>query len=277
MSEHASEGVSSTMLGSVFARTIFEQRRALLWWAIGVVATVTMYSSFWPSIRDNAAQFETYLQSLPEGFRNLWGSASLSTPQGYIQVEFFSLLGPIILLVYAIGAGARAIAGEEQDGTMDLLLSTPVPRRRVVRDKFAAMMLGIALLTALSWLALAAMGPLFDMHLGLVGLTAATLNLLLLAAVFGAIALAAGAATGVRGTAVGVAGGIALATFVMNTLAPSANVLRPLRHVSPFHYYSSHQPLSNGFDVVDVAVLLGICVAACAVALAVFERRDIAA
>ena len=42
---------------------------------------------------------------------------------------------PLLLLVAAIGAGARAIAGEEERGTLDLLLSTPVSRRRLALEK----------------------------------------------------------------------------------------------------------------------------------------------
>ena len=37
---------------------------------------------------------------------------------------------PLLLLVYAIGAGSRAIAGEEESGTLDLLLAHPLSRRR---------------------------------------------------------------------------------------------------------------------------------------------------
>ena len=38
---------------------------------------------------------------------------------------------PLLLLIAAIGAGAGAIAGEEERGTLDLLLSLPVSRRRL--------------------------------------------------------------------------------------------------------------------------------------------------
>ena len=68
-----------------------------------------------------------------------------------------------------------------------------------------------------------------------------------------------------------------MVTFVLNTLAPSVDALRPFRLLSPFHFYSGHSPLSNGFNGVDILVLFGIAAVAVVAALGMFERRDLAA
>jgi beta-exotoxin I transport system permease protein len=135
-----------TMLGTVFTKTLRDQRRALVWWALGLVGTVVLYTSFWPSVRDNAAQFNRYLENLPDFMKNLLGEIDYTTPEGYLQSELFAFLAPILLIVYAVGAGARAIAGEEEAGSLDLLLSVPIRRRRVLLDKFGAMVAGSFLL-----------------------------------------------------------------------------------------------------------------------------------
>jgi ABC-2 type transport system permease protein len=263
------------MLRTVWTKTLRDQRRALVWWSLGFLFTVLMYASFWPSVRENAAQFTQYVEKLPEAIRNLLGGAEFATPEGYVQTELFSLLGPILLVVYAIGAGARAIAGEEEVGTLDLLLSTPLARRRVLLDKFGSMVTATFYLATLTWLSLVALGPLFDLHVSLQGLGAATLNLFLLALAFGVVALVVGTATGTKSAAIGVSSGLGVVTFVLNTLAPSVHALRPFRFLSPFHYYASHQPLTTGFNGVDILVLGAISVAALMLALVVFERRDL--
>ena len=265
------------MVRTVLAKTLRDQRRALVWWSLGFLLTVFTYAAFWPNVHANAAQFAQYIEKFPEAIRNMMGGADFGTPQGYVQTELFSLLGPILLLVYAIGAGARAIAGEEEADTLDLLLSTPVSRRRVLLDKLGAMVAATLLLAALTLLGLAVIGPLYDLHLPSIGLVAATLNLFLLALAFGVIALLVGTATGSKGAAVGVSSGLALVTFVLNTLAPSVAPLRPFRFVSPFHYYGAHSPLTSGFNGIDILVLAGIAVVGVIVALGIFERRDLAA
>ena len=83
----------------------------------------------------SAADFQGYMENLPDALRTLIGS-DFTTPAGYLRSETFSALGPILMLVFAIGAGSRAIAGEEEGRTLDLLLSTPVRRRHVLVDKW---------------------------------------------------------------------------------------------------------------------------------------------
>jgi len=265
------------MLSTVLGKTLRDQRKSLAWWTIGFVGTVLMYGAFWPNIRDNAVQLTQYVKNMPEFLRNVIGSVDYATPEGYIQSEVFSFLGPILLLVYAIGAGSRAIAGEEEAGSLDLLLSAPVRRRRILLDKFWAMLAATFWLTFAMWVALLAFGPAFDLRPGLEGFTAASLNLFLLALVFGSVALAVGCATGNKGLAIGAPSGLALVTFILNTLAPSVDWLEPYRVLSPFYYYSGGNPILNGLDVVHASVLLAISVAAVAVALVTFEHRDLAA
>jgi ABC-2 type transport system permease protein len=263
-------------LGAVWSKTLRDQRRPLLWWATGILLVVLMYAAFYPSIKANAEQFNTYMRSLPKAVKDMVGGANIASPAGYLNSEIFSFMGPILLLVYAIGAGARAIAGEEESGTLDLLLSTPVRRRTVVRDKFAAMLVGTFALGAIAWLGTVAVAPAFGLHVAIANLTAAFLNLFLLGLAFGAIALAAGAAMGSKSLAIGVTAGAALLTFLLKTFAAAVSWLRPYRVLSPFYYYSGHDPLRNGFHAPDPIVLAGIAVVAVGIALVTFEGRDLA-
>lgn len=266
-----------TMLRTVFSKTLRDQRRALLWWALGLVGAVALYTAFWPSVRDNAAQFNRYLENLPDFMKNLLGDIDYTTPEGYLQSELFSFLVPILLIVYAVGAGARAIAGEEEAGSLDLLLSVPIRRRRVLVDKFAAMLVGSLFLVAVMWIAVVTLGPVFELRVGLAGFSAMSLNTLLLGLVFGSAALAIGTATGRKSLAIGVPGGLAVATFIVNTLALSVDWLEPFRLLSPFYYYSNGAPILNGLDPVHALVLAGIAGGAVAIAAWAFERRDLAA
>jgi len=275
--EHAAALPRGRMLGTVFAKTLRDQRRSYPWWVAGFVLTIMMYASFWPSVSSNAAQFDEYLQNLPEVFKELLGTAGFATAEGYLQSELFSFLGPILLLVYAIGAGARAIAGEEEAGSLDLLLSTPVRRRRVLADKFGAMVLGTFGLALAMWLSVVALGAIWDLRPDLANFTAASVHLFLLAVAFGAISLAVGATTGGKGLAIGVPSGVALITFVVNLFGTAVSWIEPLRPLSPFYYYSGSQPLTNGLHTVHALVLVGISAVALAVALRAFERRDLAA
>jgi ABC-2 type transport system permease protein len=263
-------------VSGLFGKTLRDQRRALVGWGIGIAGVAAMYSAFYPSVVKSAGALSKYLENLPDALKQLMGG-NYTTPAGYLRTETFSTMGPILFLVFAIGAGARAVAGEEEVGTLDLLLSTPIRRRHVLTDKFVAMVLTTGALALVLWATLVVVGPSFDLHVALIDVFAACLMLFLVATVFGSIALSIGCATGHRGVAIGMTGGLATAAFIVNVLAPSVSALQPLRPLSPFRWYFEPDPLVQGIDATNVLVLVAISMVALALAYLTFERRDLAA
>lgn len=259
----------------VIRKELREQRRSLLGWGGGLVAMTLMYASFWPSVRDNAGQFESYMENLPEALRNLIGELSLTTPVGYLQSELFSFLGPALLLVFAIGAGARSIAGEEEQRTLDLLAVTPLTRGRLVLEKFAAIAVTSAGLGILLWAAIVTLGPPFGLRIPATDVAAATLQLVLLGVSFGAIAMFLGSWFGRRGLAVGVTAAIAVGTFLLDAFAPAVNGLEWAAELTPFYYYGESLPLAYGLDPVHAGVLVLVAAVSVVGSVLAFDRRDV--
>ncbi|TFD14699.1 ABC transporter permease [Cryobacterium sp. TMT1-21] len=266
------------MLASLFTKTLYDQRRGLLGGSVSLVLLVGMYVALWPSLRDQPSMSD-FLKQMPEAFRYLFAAtgADMSTPVGYVQVELLSFMGPIAVLVYAIGVGVAVIGGEEDHHTMDLLLANPVGRTRVVLEKFTALALGTFLLAAVTGVSLVGLGSFADMNLPAGDVAAAMLHLALLGVVFGALALTLSASTGRTGLSRGIPAVVAVVAYVVNALAPLVDWLDPFQKLSPYYQYIGHDPLREGVDgpsvlvaVATVAVLLGLAVLG-------FRRRDIAA
>jgi ABC-2 type transport system permease protein len=267
------------LLATVFRKTVWEQRRAIFWWGVGLFAAGAMYAPFYPSIKENAATFEKYIQEMPEFLREafLGRTGDFTSPAGYLNTELFSLFAPLLMLLFAIGAGARAIAGEEERKTLDILLSTPIPRSRVVVDKFLAMLAGGAFLALMLWLSVPLTGPPFELRVDLGNLAAAVFMCYLLAMAFGAIALAVSAGSGRRGLATGVAAGAAAGSWLVDLLVPAVEAISWLQYLSPMHYYLDPEPMMNGLDLAGSLVLAGIALGSFVAAIILFERRDLAA
>jgi ABC-2 type transport system permease protein len=252
-----------------------DQKRALIGWGAGFTAMVLMYSSFWPSVRDNADQFASYLENLPDALRSVIGELSLGTPVGYLQSELFSFLGPALILVFAIGAGARSLAGEEEQGTLDLLVVTPIPRPRIVLQKFAAIAITALGLGVLLWVSVVVVGRLFGLDVAIGDIAAATSHLLLLGMAFGAIAMFLGAWRGRRSLAIGITSALAVGTFILNAFAPTVEGFAWAARLSPFFYYGDSLPLRNGMHVAHAAVLVALAAVALIGSVAAFDRRDL--
>ena len=267
------------MLRNVFLKTLSETRRALVWWSLGLIGMAAMMIAVYPTVRDNPdlnKMVEDYPDAL-KAFMAFGGDLDYVSGAGYLGSELFSFMVPLLLLIAAIGAGARATAGEEERGTLDLLLANPLSRRRLVAEKFGALAGEIALLAIVLWLSLLVGVEIVAMDVSAPRLAAATTSAALLGLAFGALALLVGAASGRRGVAIGVAAATAVAAYLVNSLAALVDFLEPVKQSSPFYHYVASDPLREGLALEHVAFLVALALVAAGLAAVAFDRRDLVA
>jgi ABC-2 type transport system permease protein len=264
-------------VGSVFAKSLRDLRRGLTWWSVGLAGMVAMMAAVYPSIRDNPALnrlVEDYPEAL-KAFIAFGGSVDYVSGAGYLGIELFSFMVPLLFVIAAIASGAAAIAGEEERGTLDLLLSQPVTRRGVAAAKLASAAVEVAVLTIVLWLTLWAGVALFDMGVSPSNLLAASLTAGVLGLTFGAIAFLLGAATGRRALAIGLAAAAGVASYLVNALAALVSALGPLQKASPFYHYAVGDPLRQGLAPGHVAILIAVAAVSAVSGIVLFERRDL--
>lgn len=210
-------------------------------------------------------------RDMPEGLKAFVGS---NVPGGYIVGEAFTLIAPVTLVVYAVLAGASAVAGEERDGTMSMLSAQPVSRTRVLLAKAGGLAFSLLTVTAVFWAGMALADVAFRSALTAGGLAAATTHLLFLALAFASIALAVGAATGRPEIASSIAGAIAVTAYLTNATLPLAGLGR-WAELSPWYYALGSDPLRHGIDLTHLGVLTGLGAIALVIAVITFGRRDL--
>ena len=263
----------------ILGRLLADRRRGALWWAFGTVFGVASIVGLWPSVRDQA-DIEEVVENLPAGLRAAFGieeGIGISTAPGYLQGRLFSLVLPIVLVVFAIGLGARAIGGAEEDGTLQLVTTAPVRRRRIALERVAAstlLVLALLVIGFVTTLAVgAAVGMLDDVSVARIAVDTAAVGELAL--LFLALAFAAGAATGRRGSALSFGSGIAGGTYVLHALAASAEAIRPLRVLSPWWWFLDRNLLVHDPTFLSLGLPLVLAVAAVAAGVLAYERRDL--
>ena len=264
------------MLRSVFAKTLRDSRNALIGWSAGMMALALATIAIWPTVRDS--DLGDFVEDLPETLLAIFGISEefdFLSPVGFINGRVFSALGPLLILMFAIGLGARLIAGEEEAGTLDLLLTNPVSRRRVVLEKFAALCLLTAAVGLSLFLVIWVGAIPVDLDLSFEGVFAASLAVTLLGLFFGSMGLAVGAATGKRALSLGIVTTVAVTTYFLWSLAPLVDFLDAVKPVSPWFYAQEDVPLANGLPVLRaLALVAGVAVFGWLAAVA-FERRDV--
>ena len=262
-------------LRSVYVKTMYDRRHGLVWWSVGIGLLVVATLSVWPSVRD---EYQKLVQNYPEPLLAFFGieKGGLGSSAGYLQAELFGLMLPLSLIAYMIAAGSAATAGEREAGTLEFLLSQPVSRRRVLFEKWLGLCTSLAVITAAFAMVLVVCTHAFALDVAVPRLLAATASAYLLAILFGAIALLAGSLTGHRALAAGIASAAAIAAYLGSTLAALVEGLKRFRPISPFWWYTGHDPLRRGLEPLHVGLLVAAIFGCVAAALVVFERRDLA-
>ncbi len=198
----------------------------------------------------------------------------ITSGAGYLDVELFSFMLPLLVLVLAIGSGARTLAGEEDAGRLDLVLSYPLRRRDAVLVKGAAVAAEIVTVCVVAGIAIALLDPLVGLDLASGRLAAALGSLAALGLFYGWLALAVGAALPSRALAIGIPAALAAGAYLVSGLHELAGWLDPFRFLSPFWLVGS-SPLQNGAEGWGVLVVVVVSFVVLAAGSLLLERRDL--
>lgn len=269
------------MTGTLFMETLRLNWRGMLFWGLGIAFIAWLQIIILPDV-DSLQQMADLMESLPPIFLQMFGGSNdpafLSTPQGYLNFRFFGLL-PLFLAVYAVSAGLSITANEEDQGILDMVLSLPVPRWRLVIERFLAFALLLCGILFLSFIGLwigTLMTPLFALPLSM--LLVATFSVLPLLLVIVAFTLLMATLLRRRGQALVAAAAFVVAAYVLDTLGKAAteSIVNQLSRLSVFSYYDTTGILQGGDPSWgNLALLMGVALILWGGAVWFFQGRDI--
>lgn len=247
--------------------------RGTIGYTLGMAMYVFVIVALYPSFKD-----DTSLNQFTSGNATaaaLFGATgSLTSPAGWLNANIYSNLLPLVLLLLTIGYGASAIAGQDEDGTLCLIVTLPVSRARILAQKALAL-IAVAVPTGLATILVVLAGRSFDLSIGTGNLVGATIGATLLGIDFGALAMFIGALSGSRAIALGVTSALAAASYLVSSLAAVTHWIRPLRFESLFYWAVGNAQLRSGLSLTSVMVLVGFAIVAFGAAVKAFERQDV--
>ncbi len=255
---------------SLLKQELLSRWSVVLGWGIGLALFGALYAAIFPEMADQITGLADLSVYEVMGMQ-------MATFEGFLASTSV-LFTPVILGVYAILAGARTLAGEEDDGTLELLVTTPLARWHVVTMKALALGIVMFLILLICGLGNAAVLGAIDvetdvtaMDLLLVILSgwpitmAATMIGLFLGAFLPSRRIAAAA-----GTVVFIIG------YFSEGISGMVESLRFIRHFSLFAYFdTSPTVFSEGVKAGDVFVLLGVVIVFLLLAVFSFQRRNL--
>ncbi len=252
-------------------------RGATLGWALAVAMFACVYVAFYPSLPPEMTQLDLSQIELYQAI----GSFNMSTFENYVASTILLFMA-VIAVVFGITIGTHALAGEEEDGTLELLVTLPLTRAQVVLVKGIAILLSIFAVLVLAGAGLTllfiTMRDQIQTDLTPWQLFQVVLNAWPLTSAFAMFGLWMGAYLPSRKLASGAAIGLFLASFLGNNLAGMVEGLAGIEKYSLFHYYNvSVEVFTEGVAASDVLTLVGALLAFWLLAGLAFQRRNLTA
>ena len=231
---------------------------------------------------DVLEQMAELLESMPPFVLQLLGTDDvtyLATPEGFLAARYFSLI-PLVFAAYAVASGMNVTANEEDRGISDILLSTPVPRSRLLLEKviaYALMLVVIGLMAFAGLLLTVQTVPGLSEAINAARLFEVSIAILPGALGVLAFTTLAGAVARSRGAALATAAVFVIASFFIDFVgsAASESIAAVVARVSYFSYYNAPDIMRNGILWSNVLLQIGTAVVLIVASLWAYQRRDI--
>ncbi len=259
-------------MSALIAARLHERRRSLLSWGLPIGLWSAFVVAIYPTVEDALSKA---IASYPEALKQAFGIAELNSVEQYLNAEMLSLIVPLAVGYLAVRSIAAGLSGAAESGRLDVLLSAPISRSRLVASGFAATAVELAAVLAVG-LALTALGSLLaGSGLSFTKALAGFANvwpLALLAAGFGVVVTGWSLRTSV---VTGSIAGVLVAMYVADLIGRLDTDLDWVRYGSVFRYYG--RAIDEGIDPLTFLGVTAVAVACAALGALLFERRDLAA
>ncbi|HSH05219.1 MAG TPA: ABC transporter permease subunit [Anaerolineae bacterium] len=257
---------------SLLWHEIKSRRNAIIGWGIGLTFFGLMYTTIYPQVQEEMAGLADLAIYQAMGIE-------IATFEGYFGSTVIGFV-PVLLGVYAVLTATTALAGEEDNGTLELLLTSRMKRWEIVMAKALGLMgvMGIILvITGISYVfGFTLVMDQIETEVTQGAVFVVVFSALPLVWVFVALGLFLGTVTPTRKTAMGIGLVVLIASYFMENLGSMLAELEFVQSLSLFTYFNSSSTVfAEGVAMGDMVLLLVLTGVFLGLAVVGFQRRDV--
>jgi ABC-2 type transport system permease protein len=252
-------------------------RKQALGVGVGMFAFVLLVVLIFPSIEAAGADFEAYIEALPDAVVASVGGGAVpfTTIEGFLVLEVYRFIWMLLVGAYLAYAAATLVASERERGSIDTLLMTPIPRRRVVAEKFLSMVPDVVFVSLATFVGVLVGTALVDESIDLFWLTvlhALSVPYLLACVAFGLL-LSVVVESARRAQLLAFAGVAGM--YLLESLTRETDYDWVGNLMFPRYFDPNAILVDNEVDVLGAVLLVAAAMGFLVVAAAVFERADV--
>ncbi|WP_244835018.1 ABC transporter permease subunit [Clostridium sp. BJN0001] len=263
---------------NIFKREIYKNRKSFIVWTIILLVLSLYVVALFPTMADQADRMKDVFKSMPKAFLDAFNvnKLDMGTILGFFGMEgylFITLLGSM----YSILLGAGIISKEEDEKTIEFLLSKPISRNNILVSKMAATFIYIILFNLIivifNYFEFEAVkrGN-FDKETFLLLSVAPLLIHITFASIGFLMSMFIVRAKSVLPTSIG----IVLGTYFLGIISAMTDKTENLKYISPFKYVDAADIILNkkidSIYLLIMAIIVFSCIGATYV---IYNKKDI--
>lgn len=257
---------------NLFAHEVMSRRGAIFGWGVGLALFGIMYIAIYP-------QMAEYMSVL--GAISIYQSMGMNmgSLEGYLASAVVQFI-PIMLVIYVVISSSSTLAGEEENGTLELMVTMPLARWQIIAMKALALSVATLLILIIAALGSVAVFAFiktmivtdvssFQLFIAILSSWPLLIAFLMMGLFFGAYLPSRRAASMALTIVI-------LVSYFGKILALSLPSLEGLKPLFLFtHFDTSPEMFAGGIQTGGMLILLGVALVFFALAILSFDRRDI--
>jgi len=245
---------------------------AILGWGFSLILFGAIYISIFDGMFEQMTVFKDLSIYKMVGMQ-------LGSVEGYIASVVLAYIS-VLVGIYCIVTSTSTLAGEEDNGTLELMVAMPLSRWQILTAKAVALSVVVLILMIIAAIGNAVLLEVIKFSTPInvtpFGLFVALISSLPLAVGLIMIGIFLGAILPNRRIAVVVMTVYFIASYFGENIAGMVKSLEPIKYFSLFNYYNTTATIfKDGPRLSDILILLGIAVVFFILALICFTRRNI--
>ncbi|RJS60399.1 ABC transporter permease subunit [Bacillus sp. PK3_68] len=253
-------------------------RKSLIIWSLILGGLVIWLLSIFPQFAEQQEDMEKLFEAYPDSMKDLFkmNELSLSTLIGFYGIEVY-MMTTLLGSIYAAILASNMLAKEENDKTVEFLLSKPVTRNEIVGQKAAVVIINVFILNIV-----VAMASLIGFQLAkgyevpYKTFALLVIGALLLHLTFAALSYLLSAVMRKTRNTLAVSIAVVIITYFLNMMSGLSEELNVVKYMSPFYYIEAASIINDHkLEPAYSLIMVMVCLLSLFAAFMVYKRKDI--